>query len=230
MRVFFPDPAFAWVFCVSLIALLSVAAWTDTRSAKIPNRLNVLILALGLLANAIRSGWLAAVDKPLWAFDTGSAWLGVIDGLLFALVGFLIAFVAMFLLWIFGLCGGGDVKLLAAIGGWVGCDINLLRIWLASVVVLLVWFVARLLAQGFSPRKLNRTLDALKKVGKNPEKADGGKGPKQRLRVTYSLPLAVATAIVLLWVFRFELQLSHPKPQPQPVGTTAHARPLPNPA
>jgi len=225
--VFFPDPAFAWVFCATLIALTCVAAWTDTRSAKIPNRLNVLILALGLLANAIRGGWLAALDKPV--FETGSAGLGVIDGLLFAVFGFLVAFVAMFLLWIFGLCGGGDVKFLAAIGGWVGCDMNLLRIWLASVVVLFVWFVARLVGQGFNPRKLNRTLDALK-GGKKPDQANGGKGPLKRLRVTYSLPLAVATTIVLLWVFRFELQLTLPKPQPQPAGTTAHARPLPNPA
>ncbi len=232
-RAFFPDPAFGWVFCVALIALTCVAAWTDTRTAKIPNRLNVLMLALGLLANTIRGGWMGGADKPLWVFQTGSVALGALDGLLFALVGFLVAFAAMFVFWIFGLCGGGDVKLLAAIGGWVGWDLNLIRIWLASVIVLVVWFAVRVVAQGANPRKLNRTLDAIKagqSSGPKSEKATSGKGPQHRLRVTYSLPLAVATAVVLLWVYRFELQLALPKPQPQPqpVGTAAHARPTPN--
>jgi prepilin peptidase CpaA len=200
--------------------LTGIAAWTDTRTAKIPNRLNLVILGLGLLANTIRGGWLGALEKPVWQFGDGPV-LGALDGLLFALLGFLVAFAVMFLMWIFGLCGGGDVKLLAAIGAWTGFALTLLQIWLASVVVLFVWFVARILAQAFSPRRLNKSLGQIKAA----EKTSGGRA-LQKLRVTYSFPLAVATAIVLLWVFRFELQLMALKPQPQPAGA-AHARPVP---
>ena len=99
---------------ISLIALTEscVAAWIDTRKAIIPNRLNVLICALGLLASATRGGWLAAENQHVWwLFEEGTPpWAGVIAGLLFALVGFLLAFAVMFGLWIFNLCGAGDVK------------------------------------------------------------------------------------------------------------------------
>lgn len=208
-KTFFPDPAFAWVYCLGLCLLTGVAAWTDTRTAKIPNRLNLVILATGVLINVIRAAWLAGQDRPLWAFDTGAAWLGAIDGLLFALAGFLVAFAVMFACWIFGLCGGGDVKLLAAVGAWAGLDLNLLRIWLASFVVLVFWFAARVVGQAFSPRQLKKTMAALKDA----EKARGAKtSAGGKLRVTYSLPIAVATAVVLLWVFRFELLLVPPPP------------------
>lgn len=224
-RTFFPDVAFAWTFCVGLILLTGVAAWTDTRKAKIPNRLTVLMLALGLVMNAVRAGWLGAQDKPLWVFDTGAAWLGVLDGLLYALVGFIVAFGVMFVIWIFGSCGGGDVKLFGAIGAWVGIS-GFLFIWLGSVLVLFLWMAARILGGGMSPRQIKKTMA---KIDADRKARDAGKEPVVRpgkLRVTYSLPIAIATACVLMWVYRYELQLAPPKPQPnQPQGAIAHVRP-----
>lgn len=221
-RAFFPEPAFAWVFCLGICLLTSIAAWTDTRTAKIPNRLNVLIFALGLLMNLIRAAWLGSQDKPLWVFDTGSLWLGALDGLLFAVTGFLVAFAAMFVCWIMGLCGGGDVKLLAAVGAWTGLHKSLLAIWFVSVIVLFIWFGARILSGGLRPRAVTKTLNQVKKQNRPgaPEAA-----VPTKLRVTYSLPIAVATALVLFWMFRFELQIAEPKPQPQGI---AHVRPQPS--
>ena len=99
---FFPDVIFGWVYVAVLVGLLGTAAWIDTRTAKIPNRLTVVTLALGLVFNAVRGGWMAAEDKPLWVFETGTVWLGVIDALLFAVAGFLVTFFVMMGLWILG--------------------------------------------------------------------------------------------------------------------------------
>lgn len=186
------------------------------------------MLALGILVSVVRGGWLATENKPLWLFDdTGATWLGVIDGLLFALVGFLVAFVAMFVIWIFGACGGGDVKLLGAVGAWVGVAYFPI-VWLASVAVLFVWMCVRLLTGGLTPRKMQKTIASMTKSKRD---HDAGKAPvvkPGKLRTTYSLPLVIALTVTLLYLFRFELQLVPPNPQPaQPQGATAHARPSP---
>ncbi len=232
-RAFFPDVAFAWTFCVGLILLICIAAWTDTRKAKIPNRLTVLILALGIVMNAIRAGWLATENKPVvlelgvGALHPESAWLGAMYGVLFALAGFVVAFTVMFVIWIFGSCGGGDVKLLAAVGAWVGIG-GFLYVWLASALILFVWMAARILTGGMTPRNIKRTLA---KIDAGRKAHDRGEAPivkPGKLRVTFSLPLVIATLCVLLWVYRFELQLQPPKPQPnQPQGALAHDRPSP---
>jgi prepilin peptidase CpaA len=227
-KTFFPDPAFAWVFCLGLCLLTCVAAYLDTRTTKIPNRLSVLVFALGLVVNIVRGAWLASQNKPLWVFDSGNVLVGAIDGLLFSLVGFAVMFAAMFVFWILGMCGGGDVKLFAAIAAWVGLTFVLLGIWLLSVVALFFWFGASILGQGLSPRQVNRTLDALKTPTKATDDKDGAPKKRPKLRLTYSLPIAVATVITLAFAFRVELQLVQPPPQPLPQeGTTADARPEP---
>ena len=224
-RAFFPDVAFAWTFCAGLILLISVAAWTDTRRAKIPNRLCVTILVLGLLMNAVRAGWLASADKPLWIFDSGSVGLGILDGLFFAIAGFLVAFTAMFLIWIFGSCGGGDVKLLAAVGAWVGIG-GFLYIWLASALILFIWMAARLVSGGITPRRVKKTLSKIDAGRRAHDRGESQIVRPGKLRVTFSLPLVIATTCVLLWVYSYELQLRKPKPQPtQNNGALAHDRP-----
>jgi prepilin peptidase CpaA len=225
--LFFPEPVFAWVFCVSLIVFLGLAAWTDTCRARIPNRLTILLLALGLLMNAVRGGLMAADEKPLWVFETTAPWLGAIDGLLFALAGFLVAFAVMFGLWVLGMVGGGDVKLMAAVAAWLGLTKILFLVWLGSILALFVWAGGRvLLSGGLTPRKLKRTMEEARK----PKAVAGPPGKNTPFRMTYSLPIAVAAAVVLLWMFRFELQWVPPRPQPeQHQGKLAHASPPRNP-
>jgi prepilin peptidase CpaA len=219
--------AFAWVFCVGLILLLCIAAWTDTRRAKIPNRLCVTILALGLVMNLVRAGWLGQENKQLWLFDSGSVWLGILDGLFFAITGFLLAFTAMFVIWIFGACGGGDVKLLAAVGAWVGIS-GFLFIWLASALILFIWMAGRILTGGMTPKGIKRTLAKIDSGRKAHNRGESQVVKPGKLRVTFSLPLVIATACVLFWVYRYELELQ-PRPQPnQPQqGALAHDRPSP---
>lgn len=213
---FFPDAVFGWTFCTVLVTLAAVAAWRDIRTTKIPNRLTVCILLLGVLGSVLRGGFLAANGMQVWWLSThapGAIWLGAVDGLLFSVTGFLVAFVAMFVCWVLGLCGGGDVKLFGAIGAWVGAEWFLL-VWVASIIFLIGWMTARIVAGGLSPGGIQKSLrqpNRGKGSGEQDLSRPAGFGT---MRVTYSLPIALATALVLLWVFRVELQLAPPKAQP----------------
>jgi prepilin peptidase CpaA len=89
---------FFGIVSAALTALLASAAWTDYRSRRIPNALTVTGLAVALL--------LRAVVGP------GA----ILDGL----VGALLAFVLTLPLIVLGVMGGGDAKLLIAIGAFMG--------------------------------------------------------------------------------------------------------------
>lgn len=78
------------------VAMVAAAAW-DLRARRIPNALNLAILVAGLVAR-------------------GVAGAGLVEGLCGAASGF----VPLFLLHRMGWMGGGDVKLGAAMGAWLG--------------------------------------------------------------------------------------------------------------
>ena len=82
----------------ALSVLLAAAAWTDYRSRRIPNVLTVSGLAVALL--------LRAVVGP--------------DAIIEGLVGVLLALVLTLPLLMLGVMGGGDAKLLMAIGAFMG--------------------------------------------------------------------------------------------------------------
>ena len=162
--------------------------------------------------------------QAAWVFDTGSAWLGVLDGFLrhHRIPGRLHRHV---LIWIFGSCGGG-MKLLAAVGAWVGIGAFL---YLAGVGPHpFLWMAVRILTGGMAPRQIKKTMAKIDAGRKAHDRGEAQIVKPGKLRVTFSLPLVIATACVLLWVYRYELQLQPPKPQPnQPQGALAHDRPSP---
>jgi prepilin peptidase CpaA len=82
----------------ALTLLLAAAAWTDYRNRRIPNALTMSGLAAALLLRV-------AVGPE-----------AIIEGL----VGALLAFVLTLPLLMLGVMGGGDVKLLIAIGAFMG--------------------------------------------------------------------------------------------------------------
>jgi prepilin peptidase CpaA len=86
------------VVSAALTVLLAAAAWTDYRSRRIPNALTVSGLAGALLLRAL----------------VGPE--AIVEGL----VGALLAFVLTLPLLMLGVMGGGDVKLLIAIGAFMG--------------------------------------------------------------------------------------------------------------
>jgi prepilin peptidase CpaA len=89
----------SYTHCVAALALCAIAAWTDVRSGRIPNRLTLTGLGLGLALSVISGG---------------------IHGLPLSAVGALVTALVPLLLFRFRAMGGGDVKLFAAIGAIVG--------------------------------------------------------------------------------------------------------------
>src|SRR3954447_21149422 len=96
-----------------LIAMLCIAAVIDWRERRIPNWLTVLMLISG-----INSSFL-----PAHLVSPGFAALGI-------LIGFAIPFV----LFAMGALGGGDVKLLAGVGAWLG-PVIVVKVFLAAAIV-----------------------------------------------------------------------------------------------
>lgn len=207
---FFPDLLFGWVFYVVLVAMCAVAAVIDIRNLQVPKWITLPMLAAGVAFNVARGGWMGAIGRQTWVFGANGPWVGALDGFLFALAGFAFCFSLFFVLWVLGACGGGDVKIFAALGAWVGPWI---AIWIlgVSVAVLCVLMVAsmiyRMLTQG-----VRKTIEESSARANRPDPKR--RTPKKVNRVmTYSLPLAVATAVVLLWFFRMDLKLAAPRPE-----------------
>ncbi len=85
------------VICVAVFTAVAMA--TDLRSRKIPNWLTVSAAVSGLLFH------ICVMRLP---------------GLWFSLGGFAVGFGILFVLWIIGGGGAGDVKLMGAVGAWLG--------------------------------------------------------------------------------------------------------------
>lgn len=114
------------VLAGALIAALLYAIWTDLRERIIPNPLNAGI----------------ALAAPLWWWSTGiGLWPGVPVQLAVAGVALLL-FLGAFAM---GAMGGGDVKLIAALGLWLlPLDFLQMLVWMAIgggvlTLVVLAW-------------------------------------------------------------------------------------------
>ena len=95
-----------------LLALAAVAAVIDWRSRRIPNWLN-LVIAIGGLGLAMEGR------------------LGVSVGM--SILGLICGFILLFPAFALGAMGGGDVKMLAAVGAWTG-PVGVLIVLLAATV------------------------------------------------------------------------------------------------
>jgi prepilin peptidase CpaA len=150
------------------VMLFTVAALVcDVRTRRIPNGLNVtgLILALGV-HSAVR-GW---------------------DGFVFSLAGFGTGFGILFVLWIIGGGGGGDVKLMGAVGAWLGPTLTLI-VFIASGFLsavgqlgLNVWRTRKSSAATDSMESAETTVsDEKKQINEN-----------NRRSLPYAVPVAIA--------------------------------------
>lgn len=84
---------------VCVLLLLGVSAYWDLRYRKIPNWATLPGIALGLGMNGLLRGW---------------------AGMKVSGIGLLIGFAALMVLFVLGWMGGGDVKLVAAVGALKG--------------------------------------------------------------------------------------------------------------
>jgi prepilin peptidase CpaA len=222
---FFPDTVFAWAFFLVLVALTAVAAYVDLRTLTIPKRLTLLTLALGVVFSVARTAWLGAEGKgeALW-FGAHGPWVGALDGLAYALVGILFGFALFFVMWILGTCGGGDVKLFAAVGAWGGVGLTLLLLigTIVFVVVLsglrLLWSV---LSQGAKPTVKDYTLMGAGTKGKKAGTQGYGAKRTRRRLMAYSLSVALSVATVLPLRFQKEMKLTPAPTEKSPAGENA---------
>ena len=207
MYPFFPDPLFGWFFLAVLFALLAVAAWKDYQSMTVPKWLTVPALGLwdpcsmsarGVMFRQMRP------SLPAWALGDQGPAVGGLDGLLFALAGFLVAFALFFLLWILGACGGGDVKLFAALGAWIGPGLTI-SVLIVTIGVVFCFLLGRMVTQLSTGRwkDFQQTANAAK-----PLQQTGTTGRHSRKRaLSFALPLMISVALVLPWSLRSDLRL-----------------------
>jgi prepilin peptidase CpaA len=90
------------------------ASWIDYAQRRVPNWLNAALAALGLVAQTLAFGWRTPHET------------GVPGGLAPGLLGLLVGFAVLILPWTMHAMGAGDVKLMAAIGCWLGPWLTLL--------------------------------------------------------------------------------------------------------
>jgi prepilin peptidase CpaA len=113
---------------VAVVLLISLAMYSDFRWRKIVNRLTLPAIVLGLLLNLLGNGWY---------------------GLLWSLLGCL-AGIGLFLLpYRFGKIGGGDVKLMGALGALLGSYSVLNIVLYTAIVGGLISIVVALLNSSF---------------------------------------------------------------------------------
>jgi len=86
----------SWILLATLVIIATI---TDIRGSRIPNWVTLTGAAAGILLQLISGGWAGA-----WS----------------SLIGLLSGFLPLFLLYLIGALGGGDVKLFAAIGAISG--------------------------------------------------------------------------------------------------------------
>lgn len=96
-----------YVFAALVGLFTAIAAAIDLRLQRIPNYLTVTAALAGLAFQLVRHGLL----------PDGDGWL---TGLGIATGGFAVGFGLLFVPWLMGGGGMGDVKLLAALGVWLG--------------------------------------------------------------------------------------------------------------
>lgn len=180
----FPNLPFAIAYAGILVAGLVYAAYVDWMTMKVPKRLTLNLLVSGVVMNTIRGGWLGFQGHPVGLLGADNALVGALDGLLLSLAGFALGFVLFFAFWVFGLSGGGDVKLVGATGAWLGWDLVLVGVALSIPFLVAVTLLV-------SAYRLAR--------GKLPQSAAAvaGKGGRPRTLTTYSLPFALGVFVVL---------------------------------
>jgi prepilin peptidase CpaA len=152
-----------------VVAVVTVATFTDLRSRRIPNWLVLPFLVAGLGVSIGQHGGQGAVHS--------------LEGMGLALLLFGLLF------WVGGM-GAGDVKLAAAIGAWIGPQ----QLFLALVITAMVggvMVVGWAVAGGF----LRELLDAAADLGSGPSASDAVAKPVPSRRMPYAPAIAIGTVI-----------------------------------
>ncbi len=168
-----------FIVCVGLFT--GAAAVSDIRWRKIPNKLTVPVFALGLIYQIAFNG---------------------LQGLGDAGLAFLVGFGSLFVLWLVGGGGGGDVKLMGALAVWLGFRLTLM-VLVCSTLFVIIGTVGIMIFSVIS-RGVDRTRSKFLATGKQntgkkkqPEKETTQQRTKRRI-MAYAVPVTLATWVVVL--------------------------------
>ncbi len=156
-----------------LVALIALVC--DLRTRRIPNVLTVSALAAALLFHTLAIG---------------------LEGLRFSLAGFGVGFGLLFVLWIIGGGGGGDVKLMAALGAWMG-PVPTLIIFLGSAAVALAMTLTVTVWQGVQGSRQ----PSLAGNGSSEQQFNHASAEASRHVIPYAVPVSVVTCVVVAFKF-----------------------------
>ena len=123
-----------------LIGILTLASINDLFYKRIPNWLTLSSLLFGIILQSAFRGY---------------------DGLIFSLQGIGIGFAIPFLIYLVGGFGAGDVKLMAAVGSFVGPK-EIFIIFILSSLLSGLWAIILLIFHGFFFHTLKRYYRILK--------------------------------------------------------------------
>ncbi len=172
------------IILVVAVSLFTVTAMVwDVRFKKIPNKLTIPMFFAG------------------WVFQIGMSVMYGWHHLGSAVLGFLVGFGILFVLWFIGGGGGGDVKLMGALSVWLGFQLTLWVMLTSTVIVLLLtigvilWSLA---SKGLKGTKKKYLGTGKTPAGQKPV-AETSEDKLKRRVMTYAGPVGLATWLVLAW-------------------------------
>jgi prepilin peptidase CpaA len=154
----------------------------DWKMRKIPNWLTVPSLVLALVFHLFFDGW---------------------AGLKFTAAGFALGFGLLLVLWLVGSGGAGDVKLMGALGAWLGFRLTLYVIVISTMIVALgsiVFLFIELCLRGWSltrRRYLGKFNAARAKAQGVDQESAHLKWRDRRRIMPYAIPVSLATWLML---------------------------------
>ncbi len=101
-----------WIFLIPILLLTGIAVWCDVRTREIPNRIPAIIFIWAL------AGWIFQFSSADAKLFFGGLVIGTSGGLI---------------LYFSGGFGGGDAKLLAALGGVLGIQGTLVMLTIMAL-------------------------------------------------------------------------------------------------
>ncbi|MFQ5494150.1 MAG: prepilin peptidase [Phycisphaerae bacterium] len=167
------------ITCALLVPGVLLASWIDATQRRVPNWLNLSLIVTGFAVQAVYFGW---------------------SGLAMGGWGLLTGFGLLIVPWAMHAMGAGDVKLMAAIGVWMGPRLTLYGFALGGVLGGLAAIVMILSTGRLKTAYVNMGLIAMKLSNRRTLFSDFAStksfGQTTQL-LPYGVPLSVGTLVVL---------------------------------
>jgi len=163
---------------IGIAILMTIAVVIDVKTRRIPNWLTVSAAVAGLAYHVFTGGW---------------------EGLGFSLGGFAVGFGILLVLWLIGGGGGGDVKMMGAVGAWAGPLCTLL-IFLGSSIAAVFCIMIMMAKNGI------KGSESASGSGSKPNSPAIENVPtNNRTAIKQYIPYAVPVAMATWMVFLFQL-------------------------